>query len=84
MRLLTVATALLALSFATVPALADCASEIKMAETAVMKTTDADHKKMAMSQLDMAKKSMMDKMEGECVKQAKMATESAMKDTMKK
>lgn len=60
------------------PALADCASDVKMAEANVMKVTDMKAKEMAMKELAMAKKAMMDKKEAECVKAAKMANDAAM------
>ncbi len=66
------------LAFAATPALADCASEVKMAEANVMKVTDAKAKEMAMKELGMAKKAMMEKKEADCVKSAKMANDAAM------
>jgi hypothetical protein len=82
MKLATVVATLLLL--AATPAFADCASEFKSAEMAVMKVTDMKQKEMAMKDLDMAKKAMMDKKEADCIKAAKMANENAMKATMKK
>lgn len=60
------------------PAFADCASEVKNAEMAVMKVTDMKTKDMAMKDLEMAKKAMMDKKEADCIKSAKMASDHAM------
>lgn len=82
MKFATVFAAVLLL--ASAPAHADCASEVKNAEMAVMKITDMKAKEMAMKDLNMAKKAMMDKKEADCVKSAKMANEAAMKGGMKK
>lgn len=71
------------LAFAT-PAFADCAGDVKHAEMAVMEAKDAQQKEMAMKELDMAKKAMMDKMDAECMSHAKMATDAAMKGGMMK
>jgi hypothetical protein len=71
------------LTFAT-PAIADCAGDVKHAEMAVMEAKDAQQKEMAMKELDMAKKAMMDKMDAECMSHAKMATDAAMKGGMMK
>jgi len=77
MKALYVLALVAALGFAG-PALADCASDVKMAEANVMKVMDMKAKEMAMKELDMAKKAMMDKKEAECVKAAKMANDAAM------
>jgi hypothetical protein len=88
MKALVLAAATLAIF--TAPALADCASDVKKAESAVMHMTDAEMKKKGMMHLDMAKKAMMDKKDAECMKEAMMATEAGMmkdgmmKDGMKK
>lgn len=85
MRTLFAAAAVAVIAFSAAPALADCASEVKAAEMAVMKVSDAKQKQMAMKDLDMAKKAMAGKMEADCVKSAKMASDAAMmKDGMKK
>ena len=63
---------------AAAPAFADCASEVKNAEMAVMKVTDMKTKDMVMKDLAMAKKAMMEKKEADCVKSAKMASDHAM------
>lgn len=81
-----IATVLAAVAlFAAAPAFADCASEFKSAEMAVMKVTDMKAKEMAMKDLDMAKKAMMEKKEADCIKSSKMAHDAAMmKGGMKK
>jgi hypothetical protein len=66
------------------PAFADCAGDVKQAESAVMGAKDAQQKAMAMKELDMAKKAMADKMDKECMSHAKMATDAAMKGGMMK
>jgi hypothetical protein len=58
---------------------ADCATQIKMAEKAVMEAKDMKQKEMAMKDLDMAKKAQMEKKETECMKSAEMAEKAAMK-----
>ena len=60
---------------------ADCATEVKMAEKAVMESKDMKAKEMGMKELDMAKKAQTGKMEADCMKSAKMATDAV---TMKK
>jgi hypothetical protein len=67
-----------ALMFVSVPAFADCASKVKMAEKAVMEVKDAKQKEMATKDLEMAKKAMMEKKEADCVKSAEMAEKAAM------
>ena len=74
---LLAATALFAL--AAGPAFAaDCATEVKMAEKAVMESKDMKAKEMGMKELEMAKKAQMGKMEADCMKSAKMATDAVM------
>jgi hypothetical protein len=83
MKFATVLAAVMLLAAA--PAFADCASELKSAEMAVMKVTDMKTKEMAIKDLDMAKKAMMDKKEADCIKASKMAHDAAMmKGGMKK
>jgi hypothetical protein len=72
------AAAVAAMAFTITPAFADCAGDVKMAEGNVMKMSDAKQKEMAMKDLDMAKKAMMDKKDTECMKSAKMANDAAM------
>ena len=57
---------------------ADCATQIKMAEKAVMEGKDMKTNEMAMKDLEMAKKAMMEKKEADCVKSAEMAEKAAM------
>jgi hypothetical protein len=57
---------------------ADCATQVKMAEKAVMEVKDMKTKEMAMKDLDMAKKAQMEKKEAECVKNAETAEKAAM------
>jgi hypothetical protein len=57
---------------------ADCATQIKMAEKAVMDVKDMKQKEMAMKDLEMARKAMMEKKDAECVKSAEMAEKAAM------
>ncbi len=77
--------AAIALSCFAAPAFADCATDVKSAETAVMGVKDMKQKEKAMKELDMAKKAMASKMDKECMAHAKMASDGAMmKDGMKK
>lgn len=74
---LLAATALFAL--AAGPAFAaDCATEVKMAEKHVMESKDMKAKEMGMKELEMAKKAEMGKMNDDCMKHAKMATDAVM------
>ena len=66
------------------PALADCASDVKAAEKAVMEVKDMKQKETAMKDLEMAKKAMMEKKDAECMKSAEMANEMAKKNSMMK
>lgn len=51
----------------------DCASSMKMADEAIMKSTDMKKKEMAMKEMAMAKEMMAQKKEAECMVHAKMA-----------
>ena len=73
-------SAVAAFFFIAAPAFAaDCASQVKMAEKAVMEVKDMKQKEMAMKDLDKAKKAQMEKKESECMKSAEMAEKAAMK-----
>ena len=75
----TILSAAAAFLFIAAPAFAaDCATQVKMAEKAVMEVKDMKQKEMAMKDLDMAKNAMMEKKEMECVKSAEMAEKAAM------
>lgn len=75
----TILSAAAALMFIAAPAFAaDCATQVKMAEKAVMEVKDMKTKETAMKDLDMAKKAQMEKKEAECVKNAEMAEKAAM------
>jgi hypothetical protein len=90
MKSLTLAIAAATLALIATPVFAACADDVKNAEMAVMKMTDAEQKKMAMMHLDMAKKAMMEKKDADCMKEAMMAKDAPMmkdgmmKDGMKK
>ena len=76
----TILSAAAAFMFIAAPAFAaDCASQVKMAEKAVMEVKDMKQKEMAMKDLDKAKKAQMEKKESECMKSAEMAEKAAMK-----
>jgi hypothetical protein len=75
----TILSAAAALMFLAAPAVAaDCATQVKMAEKAVMEVKDMKAKEMAMKDLEMAKKAMMEKKDAECMKSAEMAKKNAM------
>jgi hypothetical protein len=74
----TILSAAAALMFIAAPAFADCASDVKAAEKAVMEVKDMKQKEMATKDLEMAKKAMMEKKDAECMKSAEMAKKNAM------
>ena len=57
------------------PMMADksCESSMKMADAAIMKSSDTAKKAMAMKEMEMAKQMMMEKKEAECMMHAEMA-----------
>lgn len=57
------------------PMMADksCASSMKMADAAIMKSNDPAKKAMAMKEMEMAKQMMMQNKESECMMHADMA-----------
>lgn len=57
----------------TMTASNDCASSMKMADEAIMKSTDMKKKEMAMKEMAMAKEMMAQHKDAECVMHAKMA-----------
>lgn len=51
----------------------NCAESMKMADEAIMKSTDMKKKEMAMKEVAMAKEMMMQKKDAECVMHSNMA-----------